>query len=63
MRCVMYQVRCCSISGDGRTIVSGSDDKTVRVWDATTGQLRHTLEGHTDTVRLDGRDGVSCDVM
>ena len=49
-----YQVTCCAMSGDGQTIVSGSEDKTVRVWDVTTGQLRHTLEGHSNWVR-DGR--------
>ena len=49
--CIVLQVECCAMSGDGRTIVSGSDDNTVRVWDAMTGQLRHTLEGHTYWVR------------
>ena len=39
------------MSGDGKTIVSGSDDKTVRVWDAETGELRRTLEGKTSEVR------------
>ncbi|MBF8276457.1 MAG: hypothetical protein HW390_1530 [Candidatus Brocadiaceae bacterium] len=32
-------------------IASGSDDKTVRVWDANTGKLLRTLEGHGDTVQ------------
>ena len=31
-------------------VVSGSADKTVRVWDARTGACVHTLEGHTDYV-------------
>ena len=48
---IVLQVRCCAMSGDGQTIVSGSDDKTVRVWDTVTGQLRHTLKGHTSSVR------------
>jgi WD40 repeat protein len=35
---------------DGRRIVSGSSDKTVRVWDVQTGECQHTLEGHFDMV-------------
>ena len=34
-------------SADGRYLVSGSDDYTVRVWDAHTGRSLNTLEGHT----------------
>lgn len=35
---------------DGRLLVSGGADKTVRVWDRITGQCTHTLAGHTDSV-------------
>jgi len=38
-------------SSDGRRIVTGSADKTARVWDAETGQESFQLEGHTDSVR------------
>jgi WD40 repeat protein len=31
-------------------IVSGSGDRTVRLWDATTGLQRHVMGGHTDHV-------------
>ena len=34
----------------GKRIVSGSDDKTLKVWDATTGQETLTLRGHTGRV-------------
>ena len=37
-----------SISADGRRVVSGSHDKTVRVWDAVSGEcVLGPLEGHT----------------
>jgi WD40 repeat protein len=38
-------------SPDGKRIVSGSNDKTIRIWDATTGQpIGKPLTGHTDIV-------------
>ena len=39
-----------AFSPDGRRIVSGSGDKTLKVWDATSGQETLTLKGHTDGV-------------
>ncbi|KIM28362.1 hypothetical protein M408DRAFT_329458 [Serendipita vermifera MAFF 305830] len=40
-----------SFSLDGKRIVSGSADKTVRVWDAETGQaVGAPLQGHSDVV-------------
>ena len=44
-------VRSVSFSFDGRLILSGSDDNTVKVWDATTGALQKTLRGHGSWVR------------
>ena len=35
------------ISPDGRTILSGSDDKTLILWDIETGEMLKQLEGHT----------------
>lgn len=32
-----------AFSGDGSTVVSGSDDQTIKVWDAKTGACRTTL--------------------
>jgi WD40 repeat protein len=37
-------------SPDGKRLVSASADKTVKVWDAATGQVVHTLTGHTGPV-------------
>ncbi|GMS81934.1 hypothetical protein PENTCL1PPCAC_4109, partial [Pristionchus entomophagus] len=39
------------VSSDGKYIVSGSTDRTVRVWSSETGQQLHCLQGHTSTVR------------
>ncbi|KAK0640569.1 hypothetical protein B0T16DRAFT_200121 [Cercophora newfieldiana] len=36
-------VRCCAYSPDGRWVASGSDDRTVRIWDPSTGQLQAVM--------------------
>ncbi|KAL6811852.1 WD40-repeat-containing domain protein [Trichoderma camerunense] len=38
------------ISTDGQKIVSGSWDKTIRIWDIESGSLLQTLEGHPERV-------------
>ncbi len=44
-------VRSASFSPNGKYVVSASNDKTVRIWDAKTGQqVGSPLEGHTDRV-------------
>jgi len=52
------------VTPDGRRVVSGSSDKTLRVWDLASGRLLHTLEGHRTAVQAvavtpDGRFAVS----
>jgi WD40 repeat protein len=44
-------VQAVAFSPDGKQIASGSGDKTIKLWDATTGDLQKTLAGHSDWVR------------
>jgi len=40
-----------AISPDGQTLVSGSEDKTIKIWQLNTGKLLHTLTGHSWAVQ------------
>ncbi|MEH2243681.1 hypothetical protein [Nostoc sp.] len=37
-------------SPDGKTLASGSNDKTIKLWDVSTGKAIKTLTGHSSTV-------------
>ncbi|MDR1949338.1 MAG: caspase family protein [Spirochaetaceae bacterium] len=59
-----HYVLAVAFSSDGRRIVSGSYNDTVKVWDVETGVLIRTLSGHTSSVNSvafspDGRRIVS----
>ncbi len=56
-----------AITPDGRRVISGSDDKTLKVWDIETGALicTFTCEGSVDcaAVATDGRTVVAGDAV
>ncbi len=46
-------VKSVAIAPDGKTLVSGSRDNTIKLWDLQTGQELRTLTGHSSSVRSD----------
>lgn len=42
--------RCCTVSPDGLTVLTGGERGVLRLWDASTGAVTGTLAGHSGTV-------------
>ena len=42
------EVRSVGFSADGSKVVSGSDDNTVKIWNADSGEVIQTLSGEID---------------
>ena len=49
---VEMQVNSVAFSADGSRIVSGSGDKSIRVWDSGKGAQVRALENHDSAVRI-----------
>ena len=43
-------IRSAAVSADGSRLISGGQDKTVKLWDTATARLLRTFEGHSDAV-------------
>jgi WD40 repeat protein len=46
-------IKSAAVSSDGKLLVSGGSDNTIKVWDTATGRLLRTLEGHGHSERMD----------
>jgi WD40 repeat protein len=53
------RVRSVALSGDGKWLVTGSQDNTARLWETATGREVRTFRGHKDAINSVGlsRDG------
>ena len=59
-----YSVKAVAIAPDGKTAISASADKTLKIWDTETGTVVRTLTGHTMLVNAvaiapDGKTAIS----
>ncbi|MFM6250064.1 MAG: WD40 repeat domain-containing protein, partial [Dolichospermum sp.] len=45
-----YLVNAIALTPDGKTVISGSLDTTIKIWDLETGEEKFTLKGHSSWV-------------
>ena len=45
-----FAVRAVAFNPDGKSVLSGSVDTTLRLWDAETGKELRRYEGHADSI-------------
>ncbi|KAL6922426.1 hypothetical protein FSST1_006452 [Fusarium sambucinum] len=57
------QIKDISFSYDGRLLASASRDKTIRIWDAVTGESIHILGGHDEEVFSVAFCGLNCHLV
>ncbi|MFM6726125.1 MAG: WD40 repeat domain-containing protein, partial [Dolichospermum sp.] len=43
-------VNAIAVTPDGKTVISGSDDNTIKIWNLETGRKKFTFKGHSDWV-------------
>nr|XP_015839713.1 PREDICTED: POC1 centriolar protein homolog B-like isoform X1 [Tribolium castaneum] len=65
MRAHLSPIRCRAFSPQGNQILTGSNDKSIKLWSVTRKQLLKSFVGHTSWVRSrqyapDGQKIVSC---
>lgn len=44
-------VRCCSVEPNNEWFATGSNDRTIKIWDLATGTIKLTYTGHVSSVR------------